>query len=137
MVIRYTVPGQPVSTNHGYSGTQGGRLKLNTKGKSYKETLAWSAFAAWQKARRPEPLEQAAVALGLSFNTLGSDIDGPVKFILDSLQVAKLVVNDTRIRRLVLDKLDPDGKPRVEVAVGPFVQERCPHCGCACGGVRL
>lgn len=138
--LRYTVPGQPVSTNQGYRGLVVGRqarLALNQEGRAYKELLLWHGWKAWKAAGRPQPLQQAQVALALVFPTLGSDVDGPVKFLLDSLQAAKLVVNDTRIRRVVLEKLDPDGQPRVEIAVGPLSEERCPHCGCACGGVRL
>jgi hypothetical protein len=141
-VLRYTVPGAPVSTNQGYRGavikTRHGmqhRLVLKPEGKAFKDWLQACARVAWMKAGRPSALERAQVVARLVFPTLGSDIDGPVKFLLDSLQAAGLVVNDTRIRRLVLEKMDPDGSPRIEVAVGP-TGGCCPTCGCTCGGLR-
>lgn len=138
-VIRYTVQGAPVSTNQGYRGAVVGsqhRLVLNQEGKDYKAWLHLHARRAWARAGRPYPLEAAAVAVRFIFPTMGSDIDGPLKFVLDSLQAGELVVNDTRIRRVVLEKAEPDGRPRVELAVGPMTREVCPTCGCTCGGLR-
>lgn len=137
-VIRYTIPGVPVSTNHGYSPARWGKrigLRLNDRGEEFKARLLAAARAALMAAGHPDPLEQAQVAARIYFPTRGSDIDGPVKFLLDSLQASRVLLNDNRVRRLVLEKPDPDGDPRIELAVGNL-GERCPHCGCCCGSVK-
>lgn len=136
--IRFVVPGAPVSTNQGYSPARWGKavgFRLNDRGADFKERLLAAARRAWMEAGQPDPLPQAMVAARIFFPTRGNDIDGPLKFLLDCLQPAGLIVNDNRVRRVVLEKPAPDGEPRIEMAVGP-VGGRCPSCGCCCGGVR-
>lgn len=119
-ILRYTVPGPPVTTNQGYKPASWGKrqgMVLTDAGAAYKARLLLYARKAWMLAGRPEALKKARVAIRFSFKTLGSDIDGAVKFVLDSLAPAGIIVNDNRVRRLEVDKLDPDGVERTEVDV--------------------
>lgn len=137
--VRFVVPGAPVSTNQGYSPACWGKrvgFRLNSDGQEFKARLLNAARRAWMDAGQPDPLPQAQVSARIFFPTRGSDLDGPCKFLLDCLAPAGLIVNDNRIRRVVLEKPAPDGDPRVEIAVGPLAA-RCPHCGCSCGGLQV
>jgi hypothetical protein len=146
-VVRFTVPGKPVSTNQGYRTVtgRGGRpiLKLSDEAGFYKAQLVNAARKAHRLAGAPPALEEdAVVAVRFVFPTLGSDIDGSVKFVLDSVASgsrghpgACLVLNDTRVRQLIVEKADPDGKPRTVVAVASADEDGCPTCGCLCGSL--
>lgn len=142
-VLRFTVPGKPVSTNQGYLHvTRRGRSisMLTPEAVSYKALLAAHARRAHRAAGAPPVIEQGAVVgVRFTFPTLGSDLDGPAKFVLDAVAGgsrghpgAGLVVNDTRVRRLVVEKADPDGLPRTVVAVATQDEPGCPNCGCLC-----
>ena len=141
--IRFTVPGKPVSTNQGYRHAmrRGRSLSMLTdEAALYKARLAGAARRAHALAGRPPPIEHdAIVGVRFAFPTRGSDLDGPAKFVLDGVAGgtrahpgAGLVVNDTRVRWLVVEKLDPDGQPRTEVAVVTPDAPGCPMCGCLC-----
>jgi hypothetical protein len=146
-VLRFTVPGQPVSTNQGYRTVtgRGGRpiLKLSDEAGFYKAMLVNAARKAHRLAGSPPAIqEDAIVAVRFFFPTLGSDLDGPGKFVLDSVASgsrghpgARLVVNDTRVRQLIIEKADPDGQPRTVVAVASADEDGCPHCGCLCSSL--
>jgi hypothetical protein len=121
-VLCYTVPGAPVSTNHGYKPARWGNrhgMVLTPEGEAYKGLLLFYARKAWMRAGRP-CLESADVTVRFVFKTRRSDADGPVKFVLDSLQAAGFVKNDSRVRRITVEKLEPDGKPRTEIEVREF-----------------
>lgn len=143
-MISFTVKGPPVGTNHGYAmiRTRAGqpRMKLTDEAQWFKHLLVKHARAAHRAAGAPEPLEADAV-LGIRFvfPTQGSDLDGPVKFVQDAIANgsrmhpgAGLVVNDTRIRKLIVLKADCDGRPRTEVTLARADEACCPHCGCNC-----
>lgn len=155
-MIRFVDRCEPVTTNHGYKpglrqvaryGAPGGvglraGMVLTPLGEAYKTRLAFAAHAAHRRAGRPPPLERdVVVGVRFVFPTLGTDLDGPVKFVLDAIAKgtkrhpgAGVVVNDTRVRRLVVEKADPDGSPRTEVAVAQLGDAGgCPACGCMCG----
>lgn len=134
--ITFAVAGQPCSTNHGYKPARFGKrhgFVLTDAGAAYKASLAFGARRAWMAAGRPNPLERAIVGVRFGFKTAASDIDGPLKFTLDSLQAAKLVVNDNRISRVLLERLP--GHPRTEVTIAA-PGRCCPVCGCECASVR-
>lgn len=144
-VIRFTLAGAPVTTNQGYRpAVRNGRpgFILTDEGEAYKARLALAARAAHRAAGSPPAIEHGAiVAVRFVFPTLGTDIDGPTKFVLDATSVdhrhhdlgAPVVANDTRVRHVVLRKADPDGRPRTEVAIAGPGAPCCPTCGCACG----
>ena len=143
-VIRFTVPGKPVSTNQGYRHSlHRGRpsTRLSPEAQDFKARITRAARRAHQLAGNADPIEEhAVVGVRFTFPTLGSDLDGPVKFVLDAIASgsrghpgARLVVNDTRVRRLVVTKADCDGAPRTEVAVTTTSERGCPMCGCLCG----
>lgn len=145
-VVRFQLRGPPVSTNQGYRTValrkRGGRagLQLTEQALWYKAGLVQAATVAHRRAGRPAPVEEGAiVAVRFTFPTLGSDIDGPLKFVQDAVSSgsrghpgAGLVVNDTRVRHLVVEKGDSDGHPRTEVAVASPDEPGCPTCGCCC-----
>jgi hypothetical protein len=142
-VLRFEVPGKPVSTNQGYRhAIRRGRSMsmLTPEAAGFKALLTSAARRAHRAAGAPPAIEHGAVVgVRFVFPTLGSDLDGPAKFVLDAVASgsrghpgACLVVNDTRVRRLVVEKADPDGKPRTLVAVATADEPGCPHCGCLC-----
>jgi hypothetical protein len=134
--ISFIVPGQPISTNHGYKPARFGKrhgFVLTADGETFKNRLLLSARRAWMAAGRPAPLEHAVAGVRFAFKTAASDIDGPLKFALDSLQAARLVVNDNRIARIVLERVP--GDPRTEVVIAS-PGNACPTCGCECGSVN-
>ncbi len=142
-MISFILPGPPVGVNHGYKTVPvRGRaaLKLSDEALYYKALLASRARAAHRAAGAPPAIEHGAVVgIRFVFATLGSDLDGPVKFVLDSIASgsprhpgARLVVNDTRVRQLVLMKGDCDGEPRTEVSIASPGERGCPTCGCLC-----
>lgn len=100
------------------------RLGKTDEGQAFCDRLLIAARAAWRvlklkpfggDSRKRVPV---MVTLRLTFDSLSWDIDGPIKPILDSLQASGIVWNDNRVRRLVVDVLEPDeARPRVEVAV--------------------
>lgn len=133
--IAFVTEGQPVSTNHGYKPARFGKrhgFVLTAEGESYKARLAMAARHAWRAAGRPPVLERAVVGVRFAFRTAASDIDGPLKFALDSLQAGGLVVNDNRIVRVLLERVP--GAPRTEVVIAA-PGHPCPHCGCECARV--
>jgi hypothetical protein len=142
-ILRFTVRGPQVSTNEGYiHAIHRGRpsTRLSEKAALFKAMVANAARKAHRSAGAPPPIEQGAVVgIRFVFPTLGSDIDGPSKFVIDGLAGgspsypgARLVVNDNRVRRLFVEKPDPDGSPRTEVAVATTDEPGCPRCGCLC-----
>jgi hypothetical protein len=143
-VVRFEVRGAPVSTNQGYRTIirNGYRpaLKLSDEAAWYKALLVRAASAAHRAAGRPPAIEQGAIlAVRFTFPTLASDVDGPLKFVQDAVSNgsrghpgAGLVVNDNRVRRLLVDKAECDGHPRTEVAVASPDEAGCPTCGCCC-----
>jgi Holliday junction resolvase RusA-like endonuclease len=133
--VSFIVPGQPVSTNHGYRPARFGKrhgFVLTDAGEAYKARLLVAARRAWMNSGRPAALERAVVGVRFGFKTAASDIDGPLKFTLDSLQAGRLVVNDNRITRVVLERIP--GEPRTEVSIAA-PGAGCPACGCECARV--
>lgn len=145
--IRFEVPGAPVGQNQGYRHVQRrGRAitKLTDEAASYKALLAGSARIAHRRAGAPAAIERdAIVAVRFVFPTMGSDLDGPLKFVLDAVTAgsarhpgARLVVNDTRVRTLIVEKADADRqRPRTVVGVADDDEPGCEACGCVCGSL--
>lgn len=146
-VIRFEVPGKPVSTNQAYRhAVRRGRSisMLTPEAMAYKSRLIAAARAAHRRAGAPAAVEGGAVVgVRFVFPTMGSDADGPLKLVIDSvasgtrsLRGAGLIVNDTRVRRLVVEKADADrARPSTSVAVAGADAPRCPSCGCVCGSL--
>jgi Holliday junction resolvase RusA-like endonuclease len=137
-VLRFMADGPPIATNQGYEPIWVGRgrkarpgFKLSTEGMLYKQRLHVAGTVAWARAGRPAPLERAIVGVRFGFRTHANDIDGPLKFALDAVQASRLVVNDNRVLRVVLEKV-VDGDLRTEVGVAALDAPGCPHCGCQC-----
>jgi Holliday junction resolvase RusA-like endonuclease len=134
--VHFLVPGPPVATNAGYKPARWGKrhgLVLTDQGEAYKTRLRIAAQAAWSKAGRPRALaERVIVGVRFGFKTNANDVDGPLKFALDSL-APRLIVNDNRITRVVIEKTV--GEPGTRVAVASALAPCCPSCGCNCGAV--
>lgn len=119
MRFEFTVPGQPLSVNRVYSNQRqgaAGRGRFTTReGKAFKALVHDLARIA--RGHRSPLDEPVVVALAFYFRTLASDIDGPVKPVLDALQRAGLFVNDNRIVQLSVTKAKDPENPRTEVRV--------------------
>lgn len=130
-VIRFEAA-EPVGTNHLYQpglafargGTRRPTIRKTPTGEAFCHRLLVAARAVWRKlglaplggtAKRRVPV---SVSIWLTFETYGSDIDGPCKPTIDSLQAAGILINDNRVDELHVYRRPPDPtRPRVEVAV--------------------
>jgi Holliday junction resolvase RusA-like endonuclease len=123
---------QPVGVNELYQpglafaagGTRRPTIRKSPTGEAFCNRLLIAAWAAWGRLRRPALGGNAkkripvVVTVRIAFPTFGSDIDGPLKPILDSLQHSGIVLNDNRVDELHVYRLPPDrSNPRVEVEV--------------------
>ena len=57
------------------------------------------------------------------FSSWAPDCDGPAKVLLDLLQSCRFISNDSRVRRLILDKDKDSDNPRAEVEVLPWIEK--------------
>jgi len=121
--VLFEVPVKPLSVNQAYwnrpSGQPGrGRIKTGDL-KAYQTLILQYAILA---TRNRTIHGEVVVMLRFFFETLGADIDGPVKPTLDALQAARVFENDNRVRLLLVEKeKDPD-HPRLEVEVMPWTR---------------
>lgn len=142
-MISFELPGAPVTTNQGYRLERRGRfqrLVLSQEAAWYKLHLVRAAKAAARRAGQFEPIDRGAViGIRFTFPTQGTDLDGACKYVIDSVASgsrghpgAGLIVNDTRVRKLLVEKADCDGHPRTFVSVAGPDEPGCPTCGCTC-----
>lgn len=92
-MITLTIP-RPPSLNGIYANRSGGRLKTS----EYKK---WREVAAWEiKAQRPKPfIGNITVSLEVGKPRRG-DIDNRIKPVLDALQEAGVIENDSKVDKI-------------------------------------
>jgi Holliday junction resolvase RusA-like endonuclease len=131
MRISFVGLGRPIGVNAAYKvvslPTRKGmrsRLAKTEQAKQYGESLAIAGRQVMQRAGLLPFPGDVVVEIDIYFQSRRADIDGPLKQILDSLQVTKrgrlgagVYKNDSQVKRLVLERyVDPDS-PRVCVRV--------------------
>ena len=105
--------GPLISTNAAYKKTRWGSFYMSREGKQFKTDLAFMASQAMRGTKRfakPIPL---TVELNITFPSRRSDIDGPVKLILDAMN--KIVWDDDKqvwdltVRKHIASKVTDTG----------------------------
>jgi Holliday junction resolvase RusA-like endonuclease len=112
--IYFVVHGQPCSVNRAYRRARNGRLFMSPEGVSWKLRVSTAAANAM---RGKPPLEgPLVVRMAFFFQSRRSDIDGPLKLSMDSLQPA-VMKNDLQVVEVHLAKGLDKELPRVEIQV--------------------
>jgi Holliday junction resolvase RusA-like endonuclease len=122
--VAFTVPGDPVGVNQTYRRSAGAGLHKSLEAVSYAQAIALAGRQAWGAQ---EPMRgPVRVFLDLFFSSERSDIDGPVKALLDGLQPCRLrpprpgagiIADDRQVATMVLRRHLDRERPRVEVQV--------------------
>ena len=86
--------GPLVSTNSAYKKTRTGIFYMSAEGKAFKAGISLEARRAMQ-GRTPTKAP-VCVLIDFWFRSLASDVDGPVKLVLDALQ-GQTYVNDKQV----------------------------------------
>jgi Holliday junction resolvase RusA-like endonuclease len=125
--ISYVVPGKPVSCNRNGSNATG-RYGKTPEQKDFAARLACYGAQARARAKWGTTFEPVSVAIRLFFASRRPDADGPVKAILDSLEVSRpklhrpgagFLADDRQVRFYsVTPDVDPRN-PRVEIEITP------------------
>jgi hypothetical protein len=130
-VLRYAVPGKPLSVNELYDWTPRGPKK-SAKALAFEQLLAAHGGQALRRARLEPMLGDVDVLVTYFFDSERPDGDGPTKQVLDSLQPSKahpnpkfcrvgagIVKNDRQVRDHHVRRRVDRERPRVELVVGP------------------
>jgi Holliday junction resolvase RusA-like endonuclease len=122
--VTYVVPGKPVGQNR--SGVNGRPYGKTPAQKAFAARLAGHGLRARRAARWETTTAAVEVTIRVVFQNERPDSDGPVKAVLDSLEVSRprlsrpgagFLVNDRQVRRYVVERLVDKRAPRVEVEV--------------------
>lgn len=112
--IYFVVHGQPVSVNRCYRRARNGRMFMSKEGADWKARVAIASVRAMNgRAPLEGPL---VVRMAFFFQSRRSDIDGPLKPTMDSLQPA-VMKNDIQVVEVHLAKGLDKELPRVEIQV--------------------
>lgn len=130
-VIRYTVPGKPVGQNRGSKARTRAYGKTAAQ-KAYAARLAFHGLAARRRLRVETTTAPVEVWFRIHFADERPDTDGPVKALLDHLEVSRprirrpgagWLANDRQVRSYHVARGEPDKlNPRVEVEIRPYVR---------------
>lgn len=131
MIVRFEAA-KPVGVNElyqpGLAFAAGGMrrpvIRKSPTGEAFCHRLLLAARKAWRGLRQTalggdeKKRIPVAVTIRVAHPTYGSDVDGCIKPVMDSLQHAGIVWNDNRVDELHVYRLPPDREaPRVEVEV--------------------
>lgn len=131
-VLRFVVPGKPVSSNEMYRRDRRGFVRKTEAAFAFAHAIAAHGARARKKARAPLLTGPVDVLITLFLANERPDGDGPVKVILDSLQPSRahrhpahrrigagIIANDRQVRDHHVRRRIDRQRPRIEVAVGP------------------
>ena len=122
--VAYVVPGKPVGQNR--SGANGRPYGKTPAQRLFAQRLATCGLAARRRAAWETTQRPVEVTIRVVLESERPDTDGPVKAVLDSLEVARpklrrpgagFLANDRQVRRYVVERLVDKAAPRVEVEV--------------------
>lgn len=133
-VLRFTVPGKPVTSNEMYRKTLRG-MKKTERAWDFALAVAAAGGRAMRAARAEVLTGPVDVLVTLYLANERPDGDGPIKILFDALQPTRahrhpahrrigagIIANDRQVRdHHVRRRIDRE-RPRVEVAVGPAGQ---------------
>lgn len=109
MTWAMTLDFTPPSVNHAYFTDRRGRRLLSADTKRVMEFMTFTAAA---QGFRPDIKALYGLKVRFTFPTWGSDLDSPVKLLLDAIFGARI---DHRVVRLEVDKIVESGVSRTEV----------------------
>jgi len=114
-VITFVVPGPQVSTNQAYRKRGNGYgMYLSAEGQDFKLRIA---FAAKQAFRRIKPSKgEFEVRVTYYRPAMRGDVDGPGKFVLDSLE-GIVYENDSQVTTFFQEKGLDRENPRTVISV--------------------
>lgn len=118
-MISIIVPGPQVSTNQGYRKRGNGfGMYLTAEGQDYKFRIALAAKRAWRgKKMIDKPCKVSVIYYRPS---LRGDVDGPGKFVLDSLE-GIVFKNDSVVEEFCQVKGLDRENPRTEIMIEDWV----------------
>lgn len=128
MRVAYCVPGKPAGQNR--NGWRGGAWTKTPAARHFANLLALYGAQARQRAGWKTTTAHVEVRIRVLFENERPDTDGPVKAVLDSLEVprpklrrpgAAFLANDRQVRRYTVDRGVDKLRPRIEVEVLEFV----------------
>lgn len=113
MTVRFTVLGEPVSTNAMYA-YGGRRPRLSGRARAWKHDVAWAARAAGAVLLLGDV--QVWIAYYHVHEKLHLDVGNVEKVLVDALQ-GVVFTNDRQVRRLIVERRHDPSCARVEVCV--------------------
>lgn len=114
----YKTIGRTIKTKNGHS------VQTRVNSNETKQFYCDVANLAYKKSLKfyfSDELMDLTVEVDLYPKSRLSDVDNPLKVLLDSLQHSKIIVNDRNIRRLVVEKKAIIAIPKVIVRIKPYV----------------
>lgn len=125
--VRFVVPLRPVGVNAQYRAHRGGVHKTDAA-RAFAGAVAVYGAKARRAARVETTTDPVDVLIRFYFADERPDGDGPVKSVLDALQIpsakgdhpgAGFIANDRQVRDHHVQRRIDRERPRVEVTVGP------------------
>jgi Holliday junction resolvase RusA-like endonuclease len=101
-----------LSLNYCYKHTKYG-VYLSKSAKMFRENIFYMAY-------NKEKFQNEPVRVEIHFtppNNRKYDVDNPAKIILDALQYAKVIENDSQVMQLYLEKHPPNVKSELKIVV--------------------
>ena len=113
--VTFLVPVKPVSTNATYRRGRGSGFYKTAEAVAFANAVKLCARKAMSTANQAPFTGPVHVTLAFTFPNAASDIDGPVKSVLDALQ-GVVYPNDKRVVTMAVSKVVGDpGSVRVTV----------------------
>ena len=114
-MLKYTVPIKPISINATYKRGAGRGFYLSDEARVFKDTLQFYGRLAATRAKHKTTENIVGVRIDFYFQSARSDIDGPIKSVLDSLQHSQIVKNDSQVKEFSVGSHIDKLAPRVEI----------------------
>lgn len=102
--------GNPVSKSNNYRSNKGGNFFTTDKVKNYNKSF-WAQCEVYRNRGINKPF---IIELDIYFKSILSDIDNPLKCILDNLQMCGAIMNDRLCYKMIVNKYIDSVNPRIE-----------------------
>ncbi len=153
--LHFTVPGKPCGVNATFTGNWKRPFGKTREAAEFIESVAFRGLKARREAKWSTTSSPVDVAIRAVFADEKPDLDGPLKPVLDALQVTNartgrigsgIITNDRQVKAILLLRDVDRARPRVEVTVGHDLElersrisydsgapwrdaDECPNCG--------